>query len=183
MRLTPKSELDQRCAKLQELLKLHGIDGAVIVQNADLFYFSGTIQRSHLFIPAEGRPVLLVKKTFERAAEESGLGNIICLESLKEIPATIQSYSSRPLKTLGFELDILPAAQYLRYQKLFEPAKIVDASQLIRTVRMVKSPYEIQILREAADLHGEVFNMVKETLREGITELELAGLIEAYCCR
>ncbi|HAG10506.1 MAG TPA: aminopeptidase P family protein [Desulfotomaculum sp.] len=180
MRFTPKSELNQRCAKLQELLKLHGIDGAVMVQNADLFYFSGTIQRSHLFIPAEGSPVLLVKKTFERATEESGLDNIICLESLREIHAIIQSYSSRPLKTLGFELDILPAAQYLRYQKLFEPAKIVDASQLIRTVRMVKSPYELQILKEAADLHGEVFTMVRETLREGMTELELAALIEAY---
>ena len=60
MRFTPKSELDRRCAKLQELLKLRGIDGAVIIQNADLFYFSGTIQRSHLFIPAEGRPERMV---------------------------------------------------------------------------------------------------------------------------
>ncbi|MFA5384294.1 MAG: Xaa-Pro peptidase family protein [Eubacteriales bacterium] len=180
MRFTPKSELDRRCAKLQELLKLRGIDGAVIIQNADLFYFSGTIQRSHLFIPAEGRPVLLVKKTFGRAAEESGLEKIISLESLSKMPAVLQSYSERPLKTLGFELDVLPAAQYLRYQKLFNPVEIVDASPLLRTVRMVKSPYELQILREAAKLHGDVFSMVRETLREGITELELAGLVEAY---
>ncbi len=180
LRYTPKSELEQRWAKLQELLKQHGLDGAVIIQNADLFYFSGTIQRSHLFIPAEGRPALLVKKTLERAAEESGLETITRLESLKEMPAVLQSHSRRPIKKLGFELDVLPAAQYFRYQKLFSPVEIVDASPLMRTVRMVKSAYELQILKEAAEFHGEVFSMIRETLQEGITELELAGLIESY---
>ena len=33
--------------------------GALIVQRADLYYFSGTAQDAHLFIPAQGRPVLL----------------------------------------------------------------------------------------------------------------------------
>lgn len=180
MRYTPKFELDQRVAKLQESLRHSGIEGAVIVQNADLFYFTGTIQRSHLFVPSEGRPVLLVKKTLERAKEESQMDNIISLDSLREISTVLQSYGYGPFKTLGFELDVLPANQYLRYQKLFEPAKIVDIGMLIRTVRMVKSPYEIEILRDVAQLHQKVYSFVKDNLREGISELELSAMVAAF---
>jgi len=179
LRYTPKSELDQRTARLQDILKQKGIDGAIIVQNADLFYFSGTIQQSHLFIPAEGKPVLMVKKSFERAGEESALENIVRLESLKDIHKVLQSYGYGPFKTLGFELDVLPAMQYINYQKLFEPARIVDVGQFIRTVRMVKSPYELEIIRDVVKFHGEIFSFIKASLREGMSELELAGMIEA----
>ena len=183
LRYTPKSELDSRIAKLQEILRKNGIDGAILLQNVDLFYFTGTIQRSHLFIPLEGKPVLLVKKNLERARAESRLDNIIGVNSLREVSTVLQSYGYGPFKTLGFELDVLPANQYLRYQKLFEPAEIVDISMFIRTVRMVKSPYEIEILKDVAELHQEVYFFVKDNLREGISELELSAKIAAFSRR
>lgn len=179
MRYTPKAELEQRVARLQEGLKRSGIDGAVIVQNADLFYFTGTIQRSHFFVPSEGKPVMLVKKSLERAKEESPLDNIISLDSLNDIVSVLQSYGYGPFRILGFELDVLPASHYLRYQKLFEPAKIVDVSALIRAVRMVKSPFELEILRDVAALHHEIFSLIKDNLREGISELELSAEVAA----
>ena len=180
MRYTPKTELDQRVAKLQVLLKQRTIDGVILVQNADLFYFSGTVQQSHLFIPAEGAPVLLVKKSYERAQEESSLENIVYLDNLKSMFNLLQSYGYRDFKTLGFELDVLPASLYLRYQKLVQPAKIVDASPLIRTVRMIKSDYELEILRDAARMNTEVFSLVKANLREGMSELKLAAMVEGF---
>jgi len=42
---TPRTEIDDRIEKLQRRLLQEGIDGALIVQNTDLFYFSGTIQQ------------------------------------------------------------------------------------------------------------------------------------------
>lgn len=183
MRYTPKSELDSRVAKLQVYLQQNGIDGAIIVQNADLFYFSGTIQRSHLFIPAEGRPVLLVKKDLERARAESRLDNIIGVDSLREIDTILQSFGFGPFNTLGFELDVLPANNYLRYQKLFKKAEIVDISMFIRTIRAIKSAYEMEILREVARLHQETYYFVKDNLREGLTELDLSAMITAFSRR
>ncbi len=177
MRYTPKSELEQRIARLQESLRQNGINGAIIVQNADLFYFSGTIQRSHLFVPSEGKPLLLVKKDLERAKKESALDNITGLESLKEITTVLQSYGYGPFGTLGFELDVLPAEQYLRYQKLFEPAIIVNIGSLIRTVRMIKTPYEIEILRDLTKFHHEIFSFIRDNLQEGISECEMNGKI------
>ncbi len=177
MRYTPAFELEQRISGLQDGLKKSGIDGAIIVQNADLFYFSGTIQRSHLFVPAEGEPLLLVKKDLERARKESALKNITGLESLKDIKIVLQSHGYGPFDNLGFELDVLPAEQYLRYQKLFEPAGITSISPLIRNLRMIKSPYEIEILRDITKHHHEIFSFIRDNLQEGISECEMNGKI------
>jgi len=179
MRYTPRSELERRTQKLQNLMKKQDIDGAVIVQNADLFYFSGTAQQSHLFIPVDGKPVLMTKKNYERAKRESALENVIPFDNLKELPGILKAYGVGSLKRIGFELDVLPANQYLRYRKLLEPAELQDISPYVRAVRAVKSPYELEIIREAARLNYTFFSHVREFLREGITEVELAGKLEA----
>ncbi|MBT8358435.1 MAG: aminopeptidase P family N-terminal domain-containing protein, partial [Deltaproteobacteria bacterium] len=46
---TPKSEIEERIKKLQQKLIEKNIDAALILQKADLFYFSGTIQDAHLY--------------------------------------------------------------------------------------------------------------------------------------
>ena len=178
MRLTPAGELTRRITALQKLLQQKGVDGALIMDNADMFYFSGTAQRAQLFIPAEGRPLLMVKKSFTRARGESALEDIIPLTKVKDLSKMLNEYGYHNLTTLGLELDVLPAALYLLFQKLFEGAQIVDISGLIRSVRMVKSFYELEVLRDAAQLNYTLFSRAKDYLKEGITELELAGQLE-----
>ncbi|HBV97504.1 MAG: peptidase M24 [Peptococcaceae bacterium BICA1-7] len=179
MDLTPGRELLRRTERLQDLLQKKGVDGAVIVQNADLFYFTGTVQQSHLFVPAQGKPVLMVKKSFPRAREESALEEVLPLENVKDLPGMISSYGFTGIKSIGLELDVLPASLYLKYQKMFTPAEIVDISGLIRSVRMIKSSYELNILKKAASLSHSLFSRVKEFLVEGIAEVDLAGRLEA----
>ena len=83
---TPKSELDLRIAKLQDHLVKNNIDGALIIQRVDLFYFSGTIQQANLYIPAQGDPMLLAVKSSERAMAESAIDRIVPLKKPRTIP-------------------------------------------------------------------------------------------------
>ncbi|MCL6560530.1 MAG: Xaa-Pro peptidase family protein, partial [Firmicutes bacterium] len=108
---------------------------------------------------------------------ESALENVVPLENLKDLPGKLLA-DGYNLKRIGFELDVLPAGLYLYYQKLFNPAEILDASLLIRTVRAVKSPYELELLRNAAKMNHTLFSCVREFLREGITEVEFAAKLE-----
>lgn len=55
---TPKEELLQRINGLKEKMAEAGIAFSVIMQNADLFYFSGTIQKGVMVVPADGDPFL-----------------------------------------------------------------------------------------------------------------------------
>ena len=58
---TPGSEIENRIQQLQIHLLKQGIEGALILQNTDLFYFAGTIQQSYLYVPAQGSPILMAK--------------------------------------------------------------------------------------------------------------------------
>ena len=59
MEYTPESELKSRIQRFQDSLRGQGVDGALICQNVDLFYFAGTVQESFLFIPQEKEPIYI----------------------------------------------------------------------------------------------------------------------------
>ena len=52
----PESELTDRTHALQESLAQSDTEAALIIQKADLFYFSGTIQQAYLYVPVTGDP-------------------------------------------------------------------------------------------------------------------------------
>ena len=66
-RITPKEELERRCLALQALMSAEELDAVIIVQNADLFYFTGTIQSGCLYVPVEGKPIYMVRRDAARA--------------------------------------------------------------------------------------------------------------------
>lgn len=178
-RYTPLSELRTRCEKLRQHLYQNDIHGALIAQNADLFYFSGTAQQSNLYIPAEGEPLLMVRKDFERAREESALDRVVSFSSPKEIPGILHDHGISVPKRLGMELDVLPANLYFSFARLFEETEITDISTAIRMIRAVKSDYEIGLIRKAAGFSDRLAASVPGFLEQGIPEVELAGRIEA----
>ncbi len=176
---TPFVELTVRREKLQAHLQQEGIDGALIVQNTDLFYFSGTIQQGQLYIPAEGEPVLMVRKDIARARTESALPNIIQFSRSKELLDILTQFGISVPGTLGMELDVLPTNQYFSFSRLLENTRIVDISGTIRMARAVKSNYEVGLIRRAAGFSDKLAAAVPAILKEGMTEIELAGRIEA----
>lgn len=180
---TPKTEIDDRIEKLQQRLLQEGIDGALILQNTDLFYFSGTIQQSHLYIPAQGQPLLMVRKSLQRAKQESPLATIIPLNSPTQLMAMIRENGLNPPAVLGMELDVLPANNYFSYQRLLPDMDIRDISIPIRTVRAVKSAYELNLIRQAAAFSDQVAEIMPSLLKAGLTEIELAGMVEAQARR
>ncbi len=177
--MTPQDELLNRIKKLQEIMQKDGIGGALLVQRADLFYFSGTGQDAHLFVPAEGKPALVVKKSMARAEQESALENIIPFEGWDKLAALVTEFIPAGSQ-IGLETDVLPANLYFRYENLLERYKIIDISKPIRQIRAVKSDYEIGLMLEAAKISESVFSQAKEVIRVGLTEVELAGLLELH---
>jgi Xaa-Pro dipeptidase len=176
---TPPAELAHRIGRFQEALERNAIGGALILQVTDRFYFSGTIQQGGLYIPASGPPLLMVRKDLQRAVQESGIEDIVDLQRARDYPARIADFYGGAPKALGLELDVLPASQYLSLHKAFPDSKLTDVSTIIRAVRAVKSPFEIAQHRQAAIYSDHIARDAAEMIREGISEIALAGEIEA----
>lgn len=175
----PGTELKDRIRRLQKAMTERKIDAALILQKADLYYFAGTIQQAHLYVPADGLPLLMVRKDFERARGESALDRIVALERPEQIPRLLRENELPPPAVLGLENDVLPVNLFFTYRKIFEGTKMADVSLDIRQIRAVKSPYEIAMIRQATRQAEQVLAAVPELLCEGMTEIELAGQIEA----
>ena len=179
---TPQEELQQRIGNLQERMQQKSLAGALILQRADLFYFSGTGQNGHLFIPASGEPTLLVKKSLDRAREESALKTIIPYSGTEQLRDLVTSLIPEN-SAIGVETDVLPAVLYFRYQKIFAGYQLADLSGEIRQIRAVKSAYEINLLHQAAAVGKKVFDYAREIIRPGMSEVELAGGLEMQARR
>jgi Xaa-Pro dipeptidase len=178
MRLTPATELEHRCKRLQDLMAGQELDAVIIVQNADLFYFTGTTQSGCLYVPACGQPLYMVRKEYSRARMESGLKEVVPFGSLKDIPGILSQFGYPSPKRIGMELDVVPVNFFERCKKVHPAAEYLDAAPIIRQVRMIKSHYEIHLMKDAADQVHKVYLRAGEIIRAGATDLEIAAELE-----
>jgi Xaa-Pro dipeptidase len=147
----PGDEIDRRIAAFQAGLRRDGLDAALLVQSADLVYLSGSAQNAHLIVPAEGEPLLLVRRDLERARAESALRRVEPFTSLRALPAAFASVGLGEGMRLGLELDVLPAASYLRYRDLLPGAELGDCMPALWSARSRKSEWELVRIRAACE--------------------------------
>lgn len=176
----PSREIRDRIRRIQIELRQERIDALFVAQRADLFYFSGTAQNGYLYVPAEGEPVLFVRRYAPRAREESPLEWIVEIGSTTEITDRIVDFFGPGRARIGFELDVLSVREFGYFSELLAPADVADASFSILKVRSVKSPWELARIDEAAALSAKTFAHIPTILEPGLTEMAFAGRLEAF---
>jgi Xaa-Pro dipeptidase len=173
----PPEEVTGRIEALQENMQAEALDGCLLLQNIDIFYFSGTMQDGILFIPAQGNPTFWVRRSLERGRAESPLRDLRPQETLKQICQKLKARLS-PKTVLGLELDILPINIFQRCADQLPDVALTDISPLIRNLRSCKSDYELQCIQKACRISSEVFAAAKALIKPGMSELELQAELE-----
>lgn len=175
--MVPRTELERRWLGFQKVLQNQKIDGALLTQRADTLYFSGTAQNIHVYIPADGPPLVLAYRDIQRAQEECPW-RIIPLKGISKIPELLAGSGYTYPKVLGLEYDVLPVANYQRYSKSLVDTRFIDISYQLRLFRAVKSEWEIEQIEETGKIYTALCEYIPSVLKEGITEIELEALLE-----
>jgi len=175
--LTPQKEIYSRINKLQEKMGEEEVELTLLIQNVDLFYFSGTIQKGFLFIPLGEKPVFFVQKNYERATMESPL-RCIKTQGIKTLPNLLREFGLKG-KRVGMELDVVPVSLFYKIKDLFREWEIMDISEQIKEVRSVKSEFEITQIKKSGKIIDKVFSEAKYYLKEGMSELELDAILNS----
>lgn len=173
MVFVPASELESRLDGLRRLVAARGLDGALLYGVTSLIYFAGTAQQAHLWVPVEGDPTLLVRRVLERARAESALDRVEPLGSLRELAGRLGG-----ARRVGLELDLMPVSLFDRYRSVLPGLEAADVGPASRSLRSVKSPWEVERIRASARAADAVVGEVRAALREGMTELELSIVAE-----
>ncbi len=178
MRLFSHEELTRRIDRFQKRLGEQKVGAALLSANSDLFYFTGSVQRGILVIPAEGEARYFVRKYLERARRESSL--VVEPFDTDHIRSFIARYT-----VIGFAADVTTVAERdLLAAKMVPPeAKLVDISFPLAFTKMVKSPSEIAIIEKAATINRAVHRYAREAYHPGMRDIDLQVAIESYARR
>jgi Xaa-Pro dipeptidase len=169
--LTPKDEIENRIDGLRRRMAEAGIDFAVIIQNVDVFYFTGSLQKGTLVVPVDSDPVFFVEKSLGRVGMETPL-TITPIRRDKEIKEILQDRGL--LKGTGaMELDVVPVSAFERFKSVVGYERFVDISPLIRELRIKKSPFELEQVKRSGAIVEKIFVRAGEIIREGIKEVEI----------
>jgi Xaa-Pro aminopeptidase len=181
-RRTPASELRDRMERFRLRMDTDNPswEFAAIFGRVNQFYFTGTMQDGALLIPRTGEAVLWVRRSFERALDESLFPEIRPMKSFRDAACGMGACPA----AVHVDTEVVPLALLDRFRKYFpfRETKALDAETA--GVRSVKSAYELAIMEQAGRIHRHVLeDCVPGMLREGMSEAELGAEVFSHMVR
>ena len=167
----PLSELNSRITRFREQMDSRNPRWEItaVFSRINQYYFTGTMQDGVLFIPRYDEAVLWVRRSYERAVEESEFPRIRPMNTYSDPASLMMNLPG----TLYLEKEIIPLAVLDRFLRYFPFTVIESADSQILKVRALKSEYELSLMRQSGKIHQRVMEeLVPGMLREGMSELE-----------
>ncbi|OPX95255.1 MAG: Xaa-Pro dipeptidase [Syntrophorhabdus sp. PtaB.Bin027] len=174
---TPREELEDRINQLRKNMERAGIAFSIILQNVDLFYFAGTVQKGVLVVSVDNGPLLFIERNVDRAAVESGL-EIIPIKRDKDVGEILMAKGILKGKC-GMEFDVVPVSVFERWKGIVGLDDFTDIWPAIRDLRIIKSPFEIEQVKRSGSVCDHVFEKARDVVREGAREVDIAAFLEA----
>ena len=168
-----ENELELKWRRIQQAMRQEEADGCLLTMNMNLYYVSGQVFNGYFYLPAEGRPYWFVKRL--TVPETNQVHVIRKPEQMQELFRDLNL--AMPRKLL-LEADELSYNEYIRLQHVFRAEATGNASALIRHIRMIKTPWEIEQMRISARRHEAVYREIPACYRPGMRDVELQIEIE-----
>lgn len=173
---TPASELRDRMERFRfHMDRDHpSWEFAAIFGRANQFYYTGTMQDGVLLVPRSGEAVLWVRRSIERAHDESFFPDIRPMRSFRDAAAGMGACPA----SIHVEKEVVPLALLERFRKYFPCTDVRALDTQAARVRAKKSAFELAIMERAGRIHRHVLeDCVPAMLREGMSEAELGGKV------
>ena len=193
-----RAEHEGRIAAARASLKARGLDALLVFAQESHYYLTGFDTNGYVFfqcavVTADDRPVVLLtrKPDLEQARITSMIEDIRIwydaeganpAKDLKALLAELGLAGAR----VGIEMSTygLTAANYERVRLALEGwCRLEDASEVVRALRLVKSPAELAYVRRAAELADKALAAMLDTAGPGVFEGDIQAAGQAAIFR
>lgn len=185
-----RTEFAARVAKARAALKCEGLDAILLFAQESHFYLTGYDTSGFVFfqcavLTTDDEPITLLTRRpdLEQARRTSTIENIRLwydaedADPSRDLRAILEENGLKGGR-IGIEMRTfgLTANNYeLVRRRLASFCDLVDASNLVRQLRVVKSPAEIAFVRRAADLADDALIAMLGAARPGVSEGAIAA--------
>src|SRR5262249_8198815 len=199
----PPEEYPARVMRARRAMEAARLDALLLSDDRNFFYFTGAggptpredkARPQFVLILLSGEVAALVSHARCIPFRESswvptlrtydGLGT----ERIREALADLVERVAPRARTIGMELGYeqrlgISVADYEALRARFPDRRLVDASEVLWGLRMVKSPAELARTARAVEITDQAFARVFPDLRPGMTEREIVGRLHGEMAR
>lgn len=171
MQLIPpalRPELEKRIAKIQSDLRDAGRDAMLVGSNANVYYLTLRFFRGYIYIPASGNAVWFVMRPSGIDEEK----DVVAIRKPEQIPGWLTEHGYGLPSSIELEEGSLTYTETTRLAGAFPEAEIFDATPALRKARMVKTPWEIERMKEDGIHQTEAYRRFTKAYREDMTDVE-----------
>lgn len=179
------SEHQQRIDQLKAELTKANVDLALIMNPANVFYYTGFNSDPHerfmafAFEPKNEKMTMFVPALDQEAAKNESIVKSVIPISDEQDPFKILGENiNGDIKSIGVETNYVSMFRHEQFQQIFPKGKFTNVEEQINRQRLNKSRKEIGHLQEAVDIIENVLAEGIKQVKIGMTELELAGQLE-----
>lgn len=174
-----QEELALRLRKIQAAMEAEGCESLLLRSVPSQLYLAGTVCSGWIYVPLDGAPLFFPDRL---TAGLSGYDpeRIIQVRKPELIPSLLSDFGYRIDRATALEKGYLTVIDYERLVGLSSGGGVsdIDAAQLMRRVRMIKTAEEIRLIRESAARHTAVYEAAPALYERGMTDLEWQHAIE-----
>ncbi len=110
--------------------------------------------------------------------EINGCAKIVIVKN-GEDKALFEKINSMKIKSLGFEKTI-EVCRFLQFADYFKNGKLIPTENLVEWLREIKDMEEVNSLQAAFDIADQSLEMLIADMYLGMSEIEVAALLELY---
>jgi len=196
----PVSEFETRARKARALMGEAGLSALLLTTEPEVRYFTGYLTQFwqsptrpwFLILPATGKPIAVIPAIGAACMARAWVDDIrtwsspnpedegvsLLAETLREVVGA----QARVGLPQGPETHLrMPLADYFRLRALLPGVDMVDATDIVRSLRMVKSEAEIAKIAHVCGLVSDVFEALPGLLAPDLSEVEIFRLFKRAC--
>jgi Xaa-Pro dipeptidase len=181
-------EFSARCDRIRKQMQASDLDCLFVMQPMNVWYVSGfweyvPIRIEAVLIPRQGDCVFIVSKNeYEYAVKTSWISDIRYYTEFPEkgrhqnpYDLIVDAIRDRGLErsVMGVEEDFMPISDYSRLKGLLPKVTFKDGSPVLKRCRMIKSPYEVDLLKKAGAVACAGWHASLEVAKAGMHEYEI----------
>src|SRR2546430_2492948 len=157
-----------------------GLDGLLVTSRANIRYLTGFSGSAALVAVTRGDVLLVTDFRYdEQARAEAGAVARVEVESTSVWDRFFTELATLgPLGAVGYEAHALTVQDAERFTQAGQAWRWTATRDLVERLRAAKGPGEVAAIREAAELAGAALQDTLTQVRVGMTELEVAGVLE-----
>lgn len=170
----------KRVEALRKSMSESGLDGFLITSPYNLRYLTNFTGTTGLAVITLDRAYFVTDFRYTEQAKAQAQGYEIVKNTGPIFEEVNKICNQEQLNILAFEEDHVSFANYSLLEDIVEETPLEPVSGMIEELREVKDEEEIATIQKACEIADKGFQHVLETIKPGMTEIEVANDLDFY---